>query len=297
MKCYIKFMVIIGLLIAPGGCGVNWCGSGFRAKYERSEELTFPMAGIGQLEVDSQFGAINITGSDNVDCHIIAKITSQAPSAEQAQEICENAKLIVEPEGGKLRVYLNVPKLGNNRSVGAAFTITLPRAVAVDAHTSFGAVSINGIQGSVKAVSSFGAMKFQDILGSLYGKTSFGAINCHNVTGPVELNTSHGSITCNELTTDQIKVHTSFGAINIGCTNQSSPALQAAVTTSHGSLTFDVPDNFAGSIDAGTSFGEINTAIPVTIKGAYGKDRLSGTVGSGSGSLNLKTSFGSVKIK
>jgi len=46
-----------------------------------------------------------------------------------------------------------------------------------------------------------------------------------------------------------------------------------------------------------TSFGSVKTELPITVKGDFGKTRFYGSIGQGKGKIDLKTSFGSIKIK
>jgi DUF4097 and DUF4098 domain-containing protein YvlB len=59
----------------------------------------------------------------------------------------------------------------------------------------------------------------------------------------------------------------------------------------------DIPPNFAGDIAVETNFGSVKTELPITVKGDVSKTRLNGTIGQGKGRMDLKTSFGSIKIK
>jgi len=61
----------------------------------------------------------------------------------------------------------------------------------------------------------------------------------------------------------------------------------------------------AGEINLETSFGEIETSMPVTVRGRISKDHIKGAIGQpalsgvegGTGNLILKTSFGAIKLK
>ena len=73
--------------------------------------------------------------------------------------------------------------------------------------------------------------------------------------------------------------------------------INANVTTSYGIINFVTPPKFSGQVDLATSYGSIKTDLPITVTGELGKQRIKGTVGQGNGKLNLKTSFGSIRIK
>ena len=73
--------------------------------------------------------------------------------------------------------------------------------------------------------------------------------------------------------------------------------MKAKIETSYGAVNVDIPAGFAGQITAETSFGSIRSDLPITVKGEIGKSHIRGTIGQGTGMLDLKTSFGSIKIK
>ena len=261
------------------GCSINNCCGSFKAKYERAEEHTISMAGLRAIDIDSQFGSITVTAEDRTDCWIDAKITAQAPTDEEARQIAEESKLIIESKGDILRVYLDTPKLGNKRCIGATFEVKVPHETSLDAFTSFGAVKVKDVRSNIKVVSSFGTIK------------------CQNTTGDIDIHTSFGAVELINVTTESITANTSFGNVKIVCVNQNDSLLKANVSTSYGNINFTTPPDFAGRVKATTSFGNINSDLPITVRGNITKDSLSGTIGKGDGNLNLNTSFGSIKIK
>lgn len=302
--------VVIGCNINIGGCSMD------NEKFERSEEHTVSALGIEAIDVDTLFGSVTVEGTETDDFHITAKLTARAPSVEEAEEIARQTEIKIEPDGGTLKIYIEHPHLKSNRSVGVSFDIIMPKSMAAKIESSFGGVTISDIDADVKAETSFAEIDCSDITGLVDLKTSYGEIKCYNidsnlvkahtsfssitcrdVTGKIDLNTSYGSIYCRGLTSSQIEAHSSFGSIDIECSGQTGPEPQVDISTSYGSIELEVPSNFTGTIDAKTSFGSIETRLPVAVSGEIGKDRVRGTVGTGSGRLKLETSFGSIKIK
>jgi DUF4097 and DUF4098 domain-containing protein YvlB len=303
--------------LAVTGCNVNigGCSMG-SAKYERAEEHTVPMQGIEAIDVDTMFGSVTVTGTEADDCRIEAKLTARAPSVEEAKQIAQQTEIKIEPEGTALKIFVEHPHLKSNRSVGVSFDITMPKSIAARVHSSYGSVKLSDIEANVKADTCFASINCSNVTGDVdletsYGsikceniksglikaRTCFSSITCHNVTAQVDLKTSYGSVNCRNLTSSSIEAHSSFGSVDIECSDQTDPQLIADISTSYGSIEFKAPAGFSGTVDARTSFGSIKTLLPVTVSGEISKDRVSGTVGTGNGRLNLKTSFGSIKIK
>ncbi|MHC4457484.1 MAG: DUF4097 family beta strand repeat-containing protein [Planctomycetota bacterium] len=269
---------LLCLLILLPGCYIN-IGGLCSAKFERTDKLSAPLSAGSTLAAETSFGSITVTGADVVDCHVIAEICVQAPTEEEAARIAEKVKIKLVPAGATLTVKVEKPKLKNNRSVGVSFNITVPKQTNIDCNTSFGSIEVGNINGSIKA------------------ETSFAAINCDNIKGPVHLKTSYGGITCRNITSADITATSSFGGIDIDCSPSSPPEINADIVTSYGGIDFTTPPAFAGKTDLQTSFGSIETDLPITVKGDLNEQRIKGTIGDGNGNLRLKTSFGSIKIR
>ena len=72
--------------------------------------------------------------------------------------------------------------------------------------------------------------------------------------------------------------------------------MEAAVTTSDGSITFEGPPDLSALVDASVSDGSIHTSLPITVQGKVGKS-LRGTVGAGEGRVTVRTHDGSITIR
>ena len=83
---FIVTLMAISMLAA--GCSFN-IGGGFKEKYKKTVNLEAPLAADSTLEANTSFGGITALGSEVVDCNVIATISGQAPTKEEAKEIVE----------------------------------------------------------------------------------------------------------------------------------------------------------------------------------------------------------------
>lgn len=311
-----KYRIILafGFCLCPllivTGCDIE------KAKYQRTENLSVPLAPGSNLVAETSFGSITVTGADVADCNITAIISARAPTEEEAKEIAEKVKIKPELVGKTLTVKAEKPQTKKKRSISVSFNITVPEQTNVECSTSYGSIKLADINGNIKAKTSFASINSEDIQGaaqletsyghitcqnitstSLKAKTSFSSIKCENIQGPVQLETSYGSINCRNITSADIAARSSFGSIDIACSPSSPAEIIADVVTSYGSIDFVTPPNFSGQLDLSTSFGSIKTDLPIMIKGEISKEKVKGTIGQGRGKLRLKTSFDSIKIK
>jgi len=257
--------LICSIVVLVGGCIV--IGDCCKAKCEKKEVLLAPLESGSTVEVETSFGSINVTGADVNDCNVTADICVNAPSEEKAKEIAEQVKIRLVRNSKTLCVKTDKPLLKGNCCIGVSFNITVPKQTGIKCETSYGSVKLADIEGNVEA------------------KTSYASIDCKNVSGEIELKTSYGSIDCTDVKPTTLEAKSSFGGISINCSPSTIPDLAADVKTSYGNIDFGVPPNFAGKIDASTSFGSVGISPPSTVKE------------TGNGKIHLKTSFGSIKVK
>ena len=266
------------LLVIAAGCCINM-GSCFKARHKRTEQLSVPAEPGSTLIAETSFGKITITGANVTDCEVTAEISVQAPTKEEAQQIAEQVQVKLESTGKTLTLDVEKPKLKCNRSVGVSFEITVPKQTNIECETSFGKIKVSDIDGNVKA------------------HTGFAAVEADDIQGAVQLETSYGRVSCRRITPTELLARSSFGAINIVCSPQTKPEINADIETSFGEIDFVAPPNYSGRVQLETSFGSIDTDLPLTVKGSLSEDKIKGSVGDGSGSIRLKTSFGSINLR
>jgi hypothetical protein len=267
------------LIYFPLGCTINSGCSYRQFKEERTDYLTSQVSPGSTIAVKTDFGSITVKSADTAECKVVADITASAPTQQEAVQILQQVKVNMFSKNNDISINVEKPELGNNRSVGVSFDITVPENMDLNCDTSFGSIEI------------------EDIIGSINADTSFASITCLNVEGLLNLDTSYGTIDCVNITAGSIEAESSFGSINIICSPSTPPDIKADIETSYGDILFETAPGFAGSVTAETSFGDIETDIALVVQGRLTEDELTGLVGQGSGYLDLRTSFGSIKIK
>lgn len=325
------------LIVTAGGCiviGHGCCNA--NAKYERTVEVSSPIAPDSVLIAETYRGSITITGADTTDCSVTAVITGHAQSDEQARQLAEQVQIKLEPSGKNLIVNIDQPDNIKCGYIGVSLDITVPRQTNIQCADSRGSINITDIKGDVRGQTSRGSLTVADTEGSLYLNSSRGSISCKNISAnDVELAISRGNITvadtiCNSLklsssrgnidvsrsTSDTAKISSSRGninynqataaklsacssrgTINISYAPSASPEIIADVSVSRGNIDFTIPQAFSGNVDLSVSRGSVNSDIPITITGQISKETISGTIGKGNGKLNLHSSRGSINLR
>ncbi len=284
----LTFGFCLSSLWVVGGCEEfgNWS----KAKYEKTVQCQEALAPGSTVVAETSFGSITVTGADIADCNVIAKISVNASTEEQAREIAEKVQIELEQVGDKLTVKVEKPRLKKKQSIGISFDITVPQKSNIECTSSFGAIKLANLSGDVKGKTSSGSVSCESIQGSAQLNTSFGSVKCKDVSGgeiiaksssgsitaedikgTAQMETSFGSITCSNFSGGDVTLKTSSGKIALlkasfgACDAQTSHgSLKASELTGDsiklksGSGNVDVTEASANTADISTSFGRIS---------------------------------------
>ena len=325
MRIFKTTALIIGVIgmVLLTGC-VPWTGS-CQVQAERKDEHTVNADQVSSFKIRTSFGNIQLTGSESPQCHVQANIQAHACSLERAQQLADATQVVLDQDHNRLDLHVDRPSLTHGESVGVSFTIECPHTMIVDGKTSYGNISIQNIQGRITAETSFGnlhvartglggnpALDLQTSYGNIEGQeidtpdlkaiTSFanidlqGRAQTYPLAQQVICQTGYGNVTCRGLSAQHFKLNTSFANATLQCGPQTPADVQIQVTSSYGNVSCDLPENYAGSVNLSTSFGDIYSARDVLTRGVH-KNRLRGTVGRGNGQVECHSSFGNVHLK
>ena len=320
MKARVWFVVPLALLtlITLSGCAPF---SSPRFKAERNDEHIMSAHDVSLFNIRTSFGNIHVTGGDTTQCHVNARIHTQAGSTERAQILAKDTKIILDKEDDQLDLHVDKPSLRRGESVGVSFTIECPQNLIVDSETSYGNIHLNTFNGAVTAQTSFGNIDVDHITGPLALESSYGNIHGRNLDVPeikaettfanidlqgnpqtyplarqLSCTTSYGNINCRDLSAETFQIKTSFANASLQCGPLTPANAQIKINSSYGNVTCDLQDNYTGSVNLSTSFGDIHTAMDVLTRGVH-KDRLRGSIGQGQGKCECHSSFGNVYLK
>ena len=251
--------LLLCLHLIVTGCCIH-LGDSDREKYERTEQLSAPVAADGTLNIRTNVGSITVTGADVNDCNIIATITTKAETIEEAEKRSKDVKIELESFANTLNVRIEKPSELKNKWLKVDFNITVPKQLNLDCSADVGKINISGIGGRIEA------------------STDVGKIICKEISGDIDLRTD-------------------VGTIKVVYASTAPAALNANITTDVGTINFVGPEKLSAELDASVDVGSITTNRPITLVGKLFKKRLKGTIGTGQGQLRFKTDVGSIVIK
>ncbi len=258
-KKYAVPLLLCSLLATAFSIGCGGTDDSCKAKYEKTEHLSAPLASGQTLYLQNNVGEITITGADVEDCDVTAKITAKATTEEKAQKLAEEVRIKLQPQDNELYIKIEQPDNKSKQSIIIDLNITVPKETALQLTNDVGEINITNINKSIKA------------------------------------ETDVGAITCKEIT-DEIDIETDVGEVTVLYSQTAPGACNANIKTDVGKIDFTAPPNLSAQINLSANLGSIETDLPLNIKGMVGKNS-NGTIGKGEGKVTLKTNIGSIKIK
>jgi putative adhesin len=293
------------------------------AKAETRMEKTLKIDAGGRLEVDTELGAITVTGTSRSDIHVV--VTSKNRDLEDLLSLRfedggKTARVTGRRKGGHLFSWSD----GGSR---VQFEIEVPTSTAVDLDTSGGGIIVASLHAPVRIHSSGGSLDVREVVGDVDGhtsgggvrlasikgttkvQTSGGSIDGADLDGPVTGDTSGGGITMKRVTGD-LRVHSSGGSIHIAeagglvDADTSGGGIHASfargnsrggrLESSGGSIELSLDPKADLEIDA--SAERVTTDLPLQVRGEIGRRHVQGTLGKGGAKLRIHTSGGGIRI-
>jgi len=321
-----KRILLIGLLcslIAVAGCYIYVGYSAPLVRYERTVQLSKPMAAGSLFAAKSRDGWITATGGDVTDCNVTATIIARANSEKNARRIAEETTVKLERFGKRLTVKVGKPILMTNQSVDVQLKAMVPKSCDVELGTDDGDITIENVTGKVNITTDDGSVALSQIGGSIKIRGNDGSINVQDVNGDarlqrdgvgidiqtddgrvtlgqvgggIKVRSNDGSIRVDEVIGD-VKLETDDGRITVVYSQDAGGVCNVSLITNDGAIDFTAPVDFSANVEIITDDGAINTDLPIKVTGKLGKSGIKGTIGTGEGKLYIKTDDGSIRIR
>ena len=260
-------------------------------------EKAFDVNSGGTLTIDTEFGDIDVqTDAFDIAQVIVTKESKNGLGVLQGVledfEVTFNKKgsdLTIKGEFGRGRNYW----LRELNTVKIHFQVTVPRQYHTDLNTPSDDISVDGINGKLRARTSAGDVSVKNATGTINVKTSAGDIKLSTVKGPIISKSSAGDI---RLTNCQGRVDIQTSAGDIRADMPTQLLHEWSLQTSAGDIVFTLPQNLAAEVDAQTSAGDIS--IDYQVHGSLIKrKRVRGNINGGGKLLKLKTTAEDIRLK
>ncbi|MGD0013348.1 MAG: DUF4097 family beta strand repeat-containing protein [Bryobacteraceae bacterium] len=222
-----------------------------------SEEFhqTYPLAATGQVAVHNINGAIHVTAWDRNEVRVDAvKLGRDAEALKLAQ-------IVVEASANAIDIRTKYPEDCHDcHGASVEYTLTVPRQAALDHINSVnGAVTIEGVTGSIKA------------------STVNGNVEIQRASGDVDASTVNGRV-------GAAYERLSSGRVSLGTVN--------------GAISLALPKEVSAHLKASTVHGGIHADFDLAVRSAgYGPGAsVDSTLGGGGAEVKLHTVNGGINL-
>jgi DUF4097 and DUF4098 domain-containing protein YvlB len=183
--------------------------------------------------------------------------------------------------GDSVDIELRYPHhIGINFGIGnyrVDVNIHMPREGHVSLRTGDGAIVLANFKGNMELESGDGHEEISAVDGSLHAHTSDGRIS------------ANGRF-------DSLDLHTGDGRVEARALPGSSVNSDWNIRSGDGSVSLQLPENFAADVDLRTGDGHISVGFPVTVQGNLGDKNIHGKLNGGGNLLSIHTGDGSIRI-
>ena len=236
---------------------------------------TFNLTGKPDLRVE--------TSDANIQVDTWDKNTIEARVTTDRDKIGDNGiKILDRQSGDSVELEVRFPHHNfefNVRPHHVEVSIHMPREGRVNLRTGDGRIRLQSFKGTMEISSGDGSQELDSLDGSLHAHTGDGHIRAEGRFDSLELGSGDGRIDARALA---------------GSTAASNWDIQ----TGDGSITLQIPDNFAADVDLHTSDGHITLDMPITVEGQLDKKDIRGKLnGGGANRLSVHTGDGSIRLE
>ena len=279
---------------------------------------TVPLAKNGTFDLSNISGDIVITGGPGEQ--VVIEAVKKGRTVEELKEVT----IEVTTSANRVEVRTRYPEGRRNVSVSVNYTITVPRAAAINVKSISGDEKISGLDGEVHATTVSGDVSVasaaevravKSVSGDVHVQTSksTGSLDVSSVSGHVTLtdvkageiqvNSVSGDVTCAEVAATRVAVKTVSGSVTFG--GPLAKGGRYELTSHSGDIEVFASDKVGIEVSASTFSGDIKSDLPLTSKpGAdaapdrHGRTNQSvhGIFGDGSAVLQLTSFSGDVRI-
>ncbi|MDD8025454.1 MAG: DUF4097 family beta strand repeat-containing protein [Acidobacteriota bacterium] len=257
------------VIMADDGNGISQADRGFRENWHK----TFPLGPDGRFSLKNVNGNIKVTTWDKAEADV-----SAVKIARRSESDLKLVTIETDARPGYVAIDTVWPKTPlRNLRVKVEYEVKVPAGVRLELiRSTNGDVELSGKYGEIQAKTTNGGVRLEGTSGPAVLDTTNGDIVGRDISGSVKADTTNGSIT---MTIEGLKD-------------------DVVASTTNGSITIRLIGPVNARLEADTTNGHIDVAVPVTIKELSRSRRsISGTIGDGGPLLSLDTTNGSIHIE
>lgn len=289
---------VLGLLGSIPSRQAAGAGGVSRRTETVDQTVSLPLAGIDRIEIEVVSSRVTITEGPDGSATARLRGTVAASGTLQVPELIaetssggtasfrvdhKNVGVVLGRLRSDLRLEVSLPK-GYR---GALAIRSVSADIALSAGRTFTTLEAHSVSGGID-LGAFTADRFT-------GRSVSGSLRCDAAADSADLSTTSGAIVVGGLTGD-CTARSVSGRVALAWTSFSG---RIDVVTTSGDVTLAIPAGSGFRLDVRSTSGRIAADHPVTVQGSDagpGRRSLTGTVGTGQGSVRVRTVSGSITI-
>jgi hypothetical protein len=223
---------------------------GSKGRFCEIRQLSLPATGSVAVDAGHN-GGIKVRGADQSSIDLEARIQVWGRSEEKARALAEEIEILTDNN----RIKAQAP---SHDDWSVSFRLRVPHRTDLDLTAHNGGISIEEIEGELRAETHNGGLSLAALAGDVRAETTNGGVK-------VALSGDHWQ-------GDGLEVETRNGGVKMS-----------------------IPEGYSAELETGTVNGRVEIDFPVTVQGHLGRN-IETTLGSGGAPIRVKTRNGGVRI-
>ncbi|MBD0707348.1 MULTISPECIES: DUF4097 family beta strand repeat-containing protein [unclassified Streptomyces] len=253
-----------------------------------------PAEPVTRLRVRVVNGAVNVVG------------TEESSARVEISEI-EGPPLIVSQEGSTLTVgyedlqWKSILKWLDHKEFRrrVVVSVAVPAGTDVEVGVVGAEAVVTGIRGRTEVRGVTGDTTLLGLSGPVRAESVSGSLEAQSVTGALRVNSVTGDVTVIEGSGASVKAETVSGdmVIDLDPADLDGPPADIRLASVSGEVAIRLPHPADARVEASTTSGSVSTAFEdLRVGGQWGTKSVTGTLGSGRGTLKATTVSGSIAL-
>jgi len=290
MRTRVRLAVPIAALLAAAG-----------ARADESFERSVPAEPGGRLKIEMDGGSIDVEGHEAEEVRVDARSSGFAADSvrfELDEDGGRDLRLSIRSSGlmglfgARVRLHVRVPtRFSVDLRTGGGDVTVEEVEGEVRARSGGGGVEVNRIVGPVEIETSGGRIRADAVRGELRARTSGGSINVADASGGLDVETSGGPLELRDVS-GPVRARTSGGSIEV----RFSGSPEGFVETSGGGIEVEVVRGAGLRLDARTSGGRVSLDRDFQVRGRVEPSLVEADLNGGGPRLELRTSGGHIEV-
>ena len=302
-----KGVVLLALALSPL---LSFSGTGNDVEKKRTISKSYNVGPDDRLSIENSFGNVTVATWDKNTIQVEVEIGVRASSDDKAQQMMDQIKVSDSQDSHEIEFKTDIGHMGNkgngnrdeeNRRFYVDYKISMPSKNPLRIENSFGKTSVPDFAGSASLTSKFGELTTGKIANAKLIQVEFGRADIGKLTN-AELVLKFDSKASVAGLGGNSKVDVEFcSQVNLSIDNT---VQELNVHESYSTINLRVPRNLSAEFDVYTNFGDFRNKTSYTISeentdensGPKFDKTYSGTVGSGTAKIKIKSSFGTIRL-